>query len=288
MSRPPASTPPSSPASWICWRAQAETGITTLLISHDISVIQRLSDRIAVMYGGTVVETGRAGRCSRRKRRRATRTPPRCLPRSRARKRYAGKAICRRSKARCSIPSKCRAVAASTVAATASPMQSAKTARGSSRHSPRSLPAQGALLAVPRCGESMSRTILEVTDLRKDYSQRRGLMSMLTGQGRVIPAVGAFAADGRRPRGRRLVWIRLTRPPPGSRAPGRSASTSGRDAGCSPCARSVTSRMVRLMPFPAAGYSQQRTLCPGAISASGGSIPAQFSRIASVTRLQRP
>ncbi len=35
----------------------------------------------------------------------------------------------------------------------------------------------------------MSHTILEVTDLRKDYSQRRGLMSMLTGQGRVIPAV---------------------------------------------------------------------------------------------------
>ena len=38
---------------------KTETGITTLLISHDISVIQRLSDRIAVMYGGTVVETGR-------------------------------------------------------------------------------------------------------------------------------------------------------------------------------------------------------------------------------------
>jgi oligopeptide/dipeptide ABC transporter ATP-binding protein len=35
----------------------------------------------------------------------------------------------------------------------------------------------------------MSRTILEVTDLRKDYSQRRGLVSMLTGQERVIPAV---------------------------------------------------------------------------------------------------
>jgi oligopeptide/dipeptide ABC transporter ATP-binding protein len=35
----------------------------------------------------------------------------------------------------------------------------------------------------------MSRTILEVTDLRKHYSQRRGLISMLTGQGRVIPAV---------------------------------------------------------------------------------------------------
>jgi oligopeptide/dipeptide ABC transporter ATP-binding protein len=37
---------------------KAETGITTLLISHDISVIRRLSDRIAVMYAGTVVETG--------------------------------------------------------------------------------------------------------------------------------------------------------------------------------------------------------------------------------------
>jgi len=34
----------------------------------------------------------------------------------------------------------------------------------------------------------MSRTILDVTDLRKDYSQRRGLISMLTGQERVIPA----------------------------------------------------------------------------------------------------
>ena len=39
---------------------KAETGTATLLISHDISVIQRLSDRVAVMYGGTVVETGLA------------------------------------------------------------------------------------------------------------------------------------------------------------------------------------------------------------------------------------
>jgi len=35
----------------------------------------------------------------------------------------------------------------------------------------------------------MSSTILDVTDLRKHYSQRRGLVSALTGQGRVIPAV---------------------------------------------------------------------------------------------------
>jgi oligopeptide/dipeptide ABC transporter ATP-binding protein len=35
----------------------------------------------------------------------------------------------------------------------------------------------------------MSKAILEVTDLRKHYSQRRGLASVLTGEGRVIPAV---------------------------------------------------------------------------------------------------
>jgi oligopeptide/dipeptide ABC transporter ATP-binding protein len=39
---------------------KSETGITTMLISHDISVIRRLSDRVAVMYAGTVVETGPA------------------------------------------------------------------------------------------------------------------------------------------------------------------------------------------------------------------------------------
>ncbi len=37
-----------------------ETGISTLLISHDISVITRLSDRVAVLYGGAVVEYGPA------------------------------------------------------------------------------------------------------------------------------------------------------------------------------------------------------------------------------------
>lgn len=35
-------------------------GMTMVLISHDIGVISRLSDRIAVMYGGRVMETGPA------------------------------------------------------------------------------------------------------------------------------------------------------------------------------------------------------------------------------------
>jgi oligopeptide/dipeptide ABC transporter ATP-binding protein len=37
-----------------------EFGVTTMLISHDISVISRLSDSVAVMYGGTVCEYGPA------------------------------------------------------------------------------------------------------------------------------------------------------------------------------------------------------------------------------------
>jgi len=39
---------------------KAELGITTMLISHDISIISRLSDSVAVMYGGTIVEYGPA------------------------------------------------------------------------------------------------------------------------------------------------------------------------------------------------------------------------------------
>ncbi|MFA5073414.1 MAG: ABC transporter ATP-binding protein [Nitrospirota bacterium] len=37
---------------------KSEFGITILLISHDISIISRLSERVAVMYGGTIVEYG--------------------------------------------------------------------------------------------------------------------------------------------------------------------------------------------------------------------------------------
>jgi oligopeptide/dipeptide ABC transporter ATP-binding protein len=39
---------------------QRETGLTMLLVSHDLGVISQMADRIAVMYAGRVVETGTA------------------------------------------------------------------------------------------------------------------------------------------------------------------------------------------------------------------------------------
>ena len=39
---------------------KSELGVTTMLISHDISIISRLSDSVAVMYGGTVCDYGPA------------------------------------------------------------------------------------------------------------------------------------------------------------------------------------------------------------------------------------
>ncbi len=39
---------------------KSELGISTMLISHDISIVSRLSDSVAVMYGGTVFEYGPA------------------------------------------------------------------------------------------------------------------------------------------------------------------------------------------------------------------------------------
>ena len=37
---------------------KSSVGVTTLLISHDIDVIKTLSDKVAVMYGGRVLEYG--------------------------------------------------------------------------------------------------------------------------------------------------------------------------------------------------------------------------------------
>ncbi len=35
-----------------------QVGVTTMLISHDINIISRLADNVAVMYGGSVMESG--------------------------------------------------------------------------------------------------------------------------------------------------------------------------------------------------------------------------------------
>jgi oligopeptide/dipeptide ABC transporter ATP-binding protein len=39
---------------------KSDVGVTTLLITHDIRVVSRLADTVAVMYGGTVMEHGPA------------------------------------------------------------------------------------------------------------------------------------------------------------------------------------------------------------------------------------
>ncbi len=40
---------------------KSRLGLTTLMISHDIDAIRQLSDRVVVMYGGTVMENGPVG-----------------------------------------------------------------------------------------------------------------------------------------------------------------------------------------------------------------------------------
>ncbi|MCI1642519.1 MAG: ATP-binding cassette domain-containing protein [Actinomyces sp.] len=43
-------------------RLQRELGISYLIVAHDLSVVRWPSDRVSVMYRGTIVETGEAGR----------------------------------------------------------------------------------------------------------------------------------------------------------------------------------------------------------------------------------
>jgi peptide/nickel transport system ATP-binding protein len=41
-------------------KLQEETGMTIVMITHDLGVVAEMCDRVAVMYAGTVVETGNA------------------------------------------------------------------------------------------------------------------------------------------------------------------------------------------------------------------------------------
>ena len=43
----------------LIFRVQRKIGFACLFISHDMHVVRRISDRIAVMYGGRIVETGK-------------------------------------------------------------------------------------------------------------------------------------------------------------------------------------------------------------------------------------
>lgn len=62
-------------------RRQAETGAAVILITHDLGVVAEVADRVAVMYGGRIVETGPVRDLFRAPRHPYTRALLRSIPR---------------------------------------------------------------------------------------------------------------------------------------------------------------------------------------------------------------
>src|SRR5204862_139550 len=59
---------------------QAELGLAMLFITHDLSVLTDVSDRLAIMYAGNIVEEGSARQVLRDPKHPYTRALPRALP----------------------------------------------------------------------------------------------------------------------------------------------------------------------------------------------------------------
>ena len=101
---------------------QAEGGVSFLFISHDLGVVRYISDRIAVLYLGRLMELGPGG--GRVRRPAPSRTPRRCS--RRCRRWTAGDASGSGSTATSRAPPRRRQAASSTRAARASSARSAR------------------------------------------------------------------------------------------------------------------------------------------------------------------
>ena len=75
---------------------QRETGLAMIFVTHDLGIVAKLCDRVAVMYAGRIVETGRTRDIFDRPRHpvhhRAPQLPAHAPPRARAARRHRGAA----------------------------------------------------------------------------------------------------------------------------------------------------------------------------------------------------
>jgi oligopeptide/dipeptide ABC transporter ATP-binding protein len=85
-----------------------ELGLTMLLIAHELSVVRHLSDRVAVMYLGSIIEIGTANEVFERPRHPYTQSLLRSMPRLVPEKRRRPPVIAGDPETGSSIPSGCR------------------------------------------------------------------------------------------------------------------------------------------------------------------------------------